>query len=107
MTICALDRNDARMDFTADELFDVRVLEKLALAQDYVPLTKRQAEIWSLMHVNDDWYQLPLMLMARGYNMDYENYTEVGADSVYELGEKGCFIEFPGWWDAFELWKRG
>lgn len=25
--------------------------------------------------------------MARGYNMDYENYTEVGADSVYEPGE--------------------
>lgn len=33
--------------------------------------------------------------MPRGYNMDYENYTEVGADSVYELGENGCFIEFP------------
>ena len=95
------------MDFTADELFDVRVLEKLALAKDYVPLTKRQAEIWSLIHVNDDWYQLPLMLMARGYNCDYENFTEVGADSVYELAENGCFIEFPEWWDAFELWKRG
>jgi hypothetical protein len=106
------------MDFTADELFDVRVLEKLALAQDYVPLTKRQAEIWSLIHVNDDWYQLPLMLMARGVylgsppaslvglNMDYENFTEVGADSVYELYESGCFIEFPEW-DAFEFWKRG
>jgi hypothetical protein len=47
------------------------------------------------------------MLMARGYNMDYENFTEVGADSVYELGENGCFIEFPEWWDAFDLWKRG
>ena len=41
LTISASDRNDARMDFTAAELFDVRVLEKLALAQDYVPLTKR------------------------------------------------------------------
>jgi hypothetical protein len=39
--------------------------------------------------------------------MDYENFTEVGADSVYEVDESGCFIEFFGWWDAFELWKRG
>ena len=47
------------------------------------------------------------MLMARGYGGDYDNFTEVGADSVYEVEEDGCYIVFPENWDAFELWKRG
>ncbi len=46
------------------------------------------------------------MLMARGYNLDYKFFTEVGADSVYELDESGCYIELPEWWDAMELWRR-
>jgi hypothetical protein len=45
------------------------------------------------------------MLMAKGYNGDYNDFTEVGADSVYELDESGCYIALPEWWSEFQLWR--
>jgi hypothetical protein len=76
------------------------------MRKGWVRLTRRQAETWCIYHVHDDWYRLPLMLMAKGYNGDYRNFTEVGAESVYELEESGCFIVFPDWWSTMQLWKR-
>lgn len=88
-------------------LENVTAKERLALVEGEATITREQAEAWCALHLNDNWYELPLKLMARGYNEDYENFTEVGAESVYELDESGCYIALPEWWDAFELWKRG
>lgn len=81
--------------------------ERLAITEGEAEITREQAEAWCALHLGDNWYELPLMLMAKGYNGDYGNYTEVGADSVYELEESGCYIELPEWWRAFALWRRG
>jgi hypothetical protein len=81
-------------------LENVTEKERLALTQGEAKLTREQAEAWCALHLNDNWYELPVLLVARGYNEDYENFTEVGAESV-------CYIVFPEHWDAFELWTRG
>lgn len=80
--------------------------ERLALTEGVAVLTREQAEAWCALHLNDNWYELPLMLMAKGYNCDYDDFTEVGAESVYELEESGCYIRFPEWWSQLELWRR-
>src|SRR6266404_7601467 len=107
LTICLPDRDDAAMPTSYIRLENVTEKERLALTEGEAKLTREQAEAWCALHLNDNWYELPLMLMARGYGGDYKNFTEVGADSVYELEESGCYIVFPENWDAFELWKRG
>ena len=88
-------------------LENVTEKERLALTEGEAKLTREQAEAWCALHLGDNWFDLPLMLMARGYGGDYDNFTEVGADSVYEVEEDGCYIVFPENWVAFELWKRG
>lgn len=80
--------------------------ESEAVAEGCTSITREQAEAWCALHVGDNWYDLPLMLVAKGYNEDYDNFTEVGADSVYELDESGCYIAIPEWWSEFELWRR-
>src|SRR5438105_7234242 len=93
------------MRFTSRQLEIIQSKEQSALRRGGTRLTRSQAERWCLLHVGDDWCRLPLMLMAKGYNEDYENFTEVGAGSVYELDE-GCYIALPEWWSEFELWTR-
>lgn len=95
------------MRITPAQLTQIAEKGKTALTNGLVRLTRRQAERWCLVHVGDDWYRLPLMLMVRGYNEDYGNFTEVGAESAYEVNEAGCFVELPEWWTGFELWRRG
>jgi len=95
------------MGITVKQLESILLLEKCAVQSGFVTLTRRQAEHWCAVHVNNDWYKLSLMLMVRGYSGDYSNFTEVDADSVYELDESGCFIELPEWWDGYQLWRRG
>jgi hypothetical protein len=80
--------------------------ERLAITDGVAAITREQAEAWCALHVNDNWYDLPLLLAAKGYNDDHENFTEVGAESVYELDESGCYIALPEWWSEFELWRR-
>ena len=94
------------MQITALQLTQVVHKERTALAKGLVRLTRQQAGHWCLVHVGDDWYRLPLMLMVRGYNEDYANFTEVNPESVYELSEVGCFVELPPWWTSFALWRR-
>lgn len=94
------------MRVTPAQLTQIVRKEKAALAEGAAPLTRGQAERWCLVHVGDNWYRLPLMLMVRGYNEDYANFTEVDPESVYELKEVGCFVELPTWWSSFALWKR-
>jgi hypothetical protein len=106
LTIRVCDRDDCSMRVTPHQLRTISGKELTALRQGWAHVTQLQAEHWCLIHVGDDWYSLPLMLMAKGYGEDYENFTEVGADSVYELDESGCYIAFPEWWTAFELWRR-
>jgi sulfur transfer complex TusBCD TusB component (DsrH family) len=106
LTIRSPDRDDAAVPTSPTQLEDLIAKERLALAQDAVAITREEAEAWCALHLNDNWYELPLMLMARGYNEDCENFTEVGAESVYELEESGCYIVLPSWWDAFALWRR-
>ena len=93
------------MGVTPHQLRVILGKERHALRRGWVRLTERQAKQWCCLHVHDNWYDLPLMLMARGYGGDFTAYTEVNADSVYELDESGCYIVFPGW-DAFQLWRR-
>ena len=88
-------------------LENVTERERLAITEGAAAITREQAEAWCALHLNDNWYELPLMLMAKGYNADYDDFTEVGAESVYELDESGCYIRFPGWWSELELWRRG
>jgi hypothetical protein len=88
-------------------LKNIREKERIAMATGVAALTKQQAEAWCALHLGDNWYRLPLLLVAKGYNGDYDNFTEVGAESVYELEESGCYIVFPDWWSEFELWGRG
>src|SRR3954469_20260071 len=107
LTIYPLDRDDAVVPTSYIRLENVTEKERLALTEGEAKLTREQAEAWCALHLNDNWYELPLMLMARGYTEDYENFTEVGADSVYEVDESGCYIALPEWWDAFALWTRG
>jgi len=95
------------MRITPAQLTQISEKEKMALGEGLVRLTRREAEHWCLIHVGDDWYRLPSMLVVRGYNGDYANFTEVNPDSVYELDDTGCYIELPEWWAAFELWRRG
>lgn len=95
------------MRITAAHLQRIAQKEAAALRRGAARLSRLQAQRWCLLHVDDDWYRLPLMLMAKGYNEDYDNFTEVNADSVYELDESGCYIVFPPWWTAFQLWRRG
>lgn len=95
------------MRITGAQLAQVHQKEDTALGKGFVRLTRTQAQRWCLLHVGDDWYGLPLMLMVKGYNEDYDNFTEVNPDSVYELDDSGCYIELPPWWTAFELWRRG
>ncbi len=80
--------------------------ESEAVAEGVASISREQAEAWCALHIGDNWYDLPLMLVAKGYNEDYDNFTEVGADSVYELDESGCYIALPEWWSEFELWRR-
>ncbi len=84
----------------------VAAKESEAVAEGVAPISREQAEVWCALHVGDNWYELPLMLVAKGYNEDYDNFTEVGAGSVYELDESGCYIAIPKWWSEFELWRR-
>jgi hypothetical protein len=92
---------------TARQLAAVRRLERLAFRKDSIPITKRQAELWSAVHVNEDWYDLPVMLMSKGFNMDYSTWTEIAPDSVYELDDTGCYVVMAEWWASFQLWRRG
>jgi hypothetical protein len=107
LTIYPPDRDDAAMPTSYVRLENVSEKERLALTDGEAKLTREQAEAWCALHLNDNWYELPMMLMARGYGGDYKNFTEVGADSVYEVEEDGCYIVFPENWVEFELWKRG
>lgn len=91
---------------TPAQLTQVAQKEKVALTEGLVRLTRQQAERWCLVHVGDDWHRLPVMLMVRGYNEDYANFTEVDPESVYELKEVGCFVELPPWWSSYALWRR-
>jgi hypothetical protein len=95
------------MQITAAQLGRIGQKEQIAVRAGFARLTRQQAQRWCLLHVGDDWYGLPLMLMVKGYNEDYDNFTEVNADSVYELEDSGCYIRLPHWWTAFELWRRG
>jgi len=103
----ARDRDDAAVPTSYIRLENVIEMEWPALTEGEAKLTREQAEAWCALHLGDNWYELPLMLTARGYNGDHDNFTEVGADSVYELEDSACYIVLPAWWDAFELWKRG
>jgi hypothetical protein len=103
----ARDRDDAGVPTSFIRLQNVAEKESLAIKDGEAALTHEQAEAWCALHVNDNWYELPLILVAKGYSGDYDNFTEVGADSVYELDESGCYIALPEWWSAFELWTRG
>gem|GEM_PF-6720176 len=94
------------MGLTVKQLESILLLEKRANQSGSVTLTRRQAELWCISHIHDDWYELPLMLMARGYAGDHAHFTEVNPDSVYELSTHGCFIALPDWWDKFQLWQR-
>src|SRR5271167_1264429 len=94
------------MRMTSRELNAVSRLESRATRTGAAKLTRREAEVWCCVHVNEDWYRLPLMLMARGYGGDCAHFIEVDAMSVYELHESGCFVEFPEWWDRLELWRK-
>lgn len=95
------------MRITPAQVTEIVQKEAAALGKGAARLTRQQAERWCLVHVGDDWYRLPLMLMVKGYNEDYGNFTEVNPDSVYELDDTGCYVELPEWWRAFELWRRG
>lgn len=88
-------------------LENVTEKERLAIVEGVAAITREQAEAWCALHLNDNWYDLPLMLMTKGYGQDYDNFTEVGAESVYELEESGCYVALAEWWSEFELWRRG
>jgi hypothetical protein len=75
LTIYAADRDDAAMPVSSIQLEVAMEKERLALAQDELDLSREEAVAWCALHLNDNWYELPLMLMARGYNEDYESYT--------------------------------
>jgi len=92
---------------TARQLAAIRRLDRQALRKDAIPITKRQAELWSAVHVAEDWYDLPVMLMSKGCNMDYTMWTEIAPDSVYELDDSGCYVVMAEWWTSFQLWRRG
>ena len=94
------------MGITAGQLRQIAQKERIASVNGAIRLTRGQAERWCLVHVGDDWYGLPLMLMVMGYNEDYANFIEVNPESVYELSEAGCFVEFPSWWTSFALWRK-
>ena len=94
------------MGMTVKQLESILLLEKRAIQAGSVTLTRRQAELWCISHINDDWYELPLMLMARGYGGDHFHFTEVNPDSVYEPSDHGCFIALPDGWSKFQLWLR-
>src|SRR5579863_8697762 len=94
------------MRMTAKQLDSLLQIEQRTIQTGSASLSRRQAELWCHSHVNDNWHELPIMLMARGYNEDYVNFTEVDPLSVYELDDSGCFIELPGWWLRFQLWLR-
>jgi hypothetical protein len=84
------------MRITARQLATIAGKEKEALRRGGARSTRAQAECWCFLHVSDDWYRLPLMLVAKGYNCDYDNSTEVGADSVYELDERRVLHRLAG-----------
>lgn len=94
------------MQITGRDIQRIRVIERRAIRTGAATMSNEEAKCWCLLHVDDNWYDLPFMLMARGYNRDYENFTEVGADGVYELDESGCYIQPPEWWSEYELWLR-
>src|SRR4051812_6373410 len=83
------DRDDAAVPTSFIRLGVVAEKESLAIKEGEAALTHEQAEAWCALHVNDNWYELPLMLVAKGYNGDYDNFTQVGADSVYDFDESG------------------
>ena len=97
----------APMQITVAQLGRIEQKERAALRAGFARLSRAQTEHWCLLHVDEDWYGLPLMLMVKGYNEDYDNFTEVNADSVYELEDSGCYIRLPHWWTTFQLWRRG
>lgn len=94
------------MGITPRQLAAVRRIERLALRHDYLPIRKRQAELWVLSHAGEDWYKLKLMLMSRGCNADYTDYTEIAPDSVYELDDTGCYVVMAEWWTDYRLCQR-
>ena len=94
------------MALTPRQLAGVRRLERLALHKDGVSITKRQAELWCAVHVNEDWYGLPVFLVSKGCNMDYTDWTEIAPDSVYEMDDTGVYVELAEWWTSYQLWRR-
>ena len=88
------------------QLAAVRRLERLALRKDAISITKRQAEMWCAVHVNEDWYALPVMLASKGCNEDYSDWTEIAPDSVYEMDDTGVYVVMAEWWTSYQLWKR-
>lgn len=77
-------------------LEDVTEKERLALSADSAAITREQAEAWCALHLKGS----PRCTVDSGRRA-------LGADSVYELDESGCYIAFPEWWSEFELWRRG
>ncbi|MCU1284776.1 MAG: hypothetical protein JWO13_1126 [Acidobacteriales bacterium] len=94
------------MAITVRQLAAIRRIESLALRKEGVSITKRQAHSWCAVHVAEDWYTLPVMLMSKGCNADYTHWTEIAPDSVYELDDTGCYIELADWWTSYQLWRR-
>jgi hypothetical protein len=94
------------MGITPRQLAAVRRIERQAIRHDYLPIRKRQAELWALAHVGEDWYKLRLMLMSRGCNADYSDFTEIAPDSVYEVDDTGCYVVMADWWTDYRLCQR-
>ena len=94
------------MRITPAQLRQIVQKEEAASGKGAVRLTRQEAERWCLAHLGNNWHLLPVILMVKGYNEDYANFTEVDPESVYELKQVGCFVNLPPWWTSFELWVR-
>lgn len=98
----------------------VLYIESLALIKGSADISEEEARRWIAAHRDEFIDDLPVMLMAQGYdaeNCEEEHntsddscncLTQLNDSDVWELDERSGkpVIKFAEWWGPFQLWKR-